>query len=189
MKTQSKLKIIKVLNNNKIELINFNNVARINIQYTDRIVLNFNHIITRNVKNKHESIQYSDYHSHEERQSREYGLKTDTKLKTFSGYYYIDKNTVSNYDSIMKMLFSEEFLKTFIKIMSRGECVGFVNVNELSTIKVSDYNLSVIFNMSHSINNQRSDGSDLLSADSVISTFVNLNDFEEYVDDFLESHT
>ena len=170
MQTGNKLNIVKVLNRNKVELVNFNNVAKINIQYKDRIILNFNHTITRNINNSENS--------------------TGTSTGTFAGYYYIDKASVDNYQEIRDMLFSEKFENNFANIKSNSVITGFVNVNEISTIKVSDHNLSVIFNMSHSVTSLKRPNSSLLhSADSVISSFDHRNDFDDFVENFIELYT
>lgn len=166
LNTQNELKIVKVVNNGKTELINFNNVAKINLQYKDRIVLNFNHTIVRNITNSQ-------------------GVESQG---TFSGYYYIDRSTVKNYQEIHDMLFSDEFAEKFVMIESNDHCNGFVNVSEISTVKVSDHNLSIIFNLSHSVSSQRPNSKLLLSADSVISSFNDRNTFDEYVENFLNMY-
>lgn len=163
--TQNKLKIVKVINNNKIELINFKNVAKINLQYRDRIILNFNHTITRNI-----------------------GRAGSGEQGKFAGYYYIDKEAISNYDEIRDMLFSDEFAEYFARIEANGNVTGFVNMSEISTIKVSNHNLSVIFNLSHSVTSQRQNTSLLHSADSVLSSFETLFEFDNYVENLLAKY-
>ena len=155
-----KLKIVRMFNNDKIELINFNNVAKINLQYANRIILNFNHTITRTVDAK-------------------------TRGK-FSGYYYIDKDSVENYEEIRDTLFSTEFAEKFAQIVTNNVCTGFINVNEISSVKISAHNSTVIFNLSHSVTSQRQNTSLLHSAESVLSTFNDKKSFNDYVDNFMD---
>jgi len=169
MSNRSKLRVIKVIHNNKVEVINFDNISKINVQYKDRIVLNYNHSITRN--------QWS---------------KGDNPTKStgkFSGYYYIDKSNTKNYNEIVDMLyFDEKFKDVFYPTMYLGKITGFVNVNEISSVKFCEDRLSVIFNLSNSVTAQKDNPDKLESAESVISIFSNIETYTDYFEEFCEDY-
>lgn len=154
-------KIININNensrsHNNIEIINLSKVAKINITYENRIILNFNHTICRVNSNG---------------------------ASSYSGYYYIDRDKVSNYDEIYAMLNSAEFIETFIPLISTNKLTGFINRNEISTIKISDLSLSVIFNLSHTVTDKNNLNN--MSADSVVSTFSNEEMYYSYYENLL----
>lgn len=151
-----RLPLINILKDGQLELVNFNNVAKINLQYEGRILLNFNHTITRGIAGKDES-------------------------GTFGGYYYIDRDLVSNYDEILQLIDSADYRSIFIPTYGDGHKNGYVNVNEISTIKISPHKLNVIFNLSHSVTSKRAQSKGQISADSLICSFRERAEFENYV--------
>lgn len=150
------LRMIKVINKGKIELINFNHVAKINLQYENRIILNFDHTITRGAE-----------------------------PSKYSGFYYIEKEDVTNYEEIYRILFESEFEDFFTKIQTDEMVTGFVNKKCISTVKCADHNNMVIFNLSHSVSpskNSNNNNPQFHSSDSIISGFKDSDGYDKYLD-------
>jgi len=134
-------------------LVNLKNVSNINIikdkeKSKYRIIFNMNY-----------NIEIQEY----------------KRSKLISDYIYwdsIDENDLGyNLDYILK---NDYFNNNFI---NQANNQGFINVNEISSIKFSEKKHRVIFNLSHPITFTDFDGCDKITSEFV---YVNCSSFEQY---------
>ena len=136
-------------------IINLQNVSNINVlKDGNRIIFNMNYNI---------EIVYFD-----KVQRRE-------KSKFISDYVYWDSDNRSETLKNLKHLEELKFFKdNFIKQSANA---GFINKNEISSVKFSDKKYRVIFNLSHPITFTDFDGKDKITSEFV---YVNCADQNEY---------
>lgn len=138
-------------------LINLRNVSNINVlKENNRIIFNLNYNI---------EIVYFDKQTKRE------------KSKFISDYVYWD---AINYNDMLQNLShlasNDYFVTNFINQVNDN---GFINKNEISSIKFSDKKNRVIFNLSHPITFTDFDGREKITSEFV---YVNCNDFNQYND-------
>lgn|GEM_PF-5176905 len=133
-------------------IINLKNVSNINILHdSNRIIFNLNYNI---------EIQYSD---------------KKEKSKFISDYVYWDGvNSTDLKYNIDYLLNNSYFKQNFI---SQLNMKGFININEISSIKFSEKKNRVIFNLSHPITFTDFDGKSKITSEFV---YVNCNDIHNY---------
>lgn len=130
-------------------IINLNNVSNINILHDrNRIVFNLN-----------------------------YNIEIDTSYKTkyISDYVYWDsEDTQTMANNLHDLSKIKYFCDNFIDQVNDN---GFININEISSIKFIDRKNRVIFNLSHPVTFKDFDGKDKITSEFV---YVNCNDANQY---------
>lgn len=136
-------------------IINLQNVSNINIlKDSSRIIFNMNYNI---------EITYFDKVNRKE------------KNKFISDYVYWDSNS---YDEMMKNLKVLQDMKYFAgAFIKQAAGNGFINKNEISSIKLAEKKNRVIFNLSHPITFTDFDGKEKITSEFV---YVNCNDYNQY---------
>lgn len=133
--------------------VNLQNVSNINILNNGRIVFNMNYSI---------EILYFDKAQRKE------------KKKFISDYVYWDSYDSTDLADNIDQLKSQQYFKdNFIEQLSNG----YINKNEISSIKYAENKHRVIFNLSHPVTFTDFDGEDKLTSEFV---YVNCEDFEQF---------
>lgn len=136
-------------------LVNLKNVSNINIVDGKRIIFNMNYNI---------EITYYDKQSKKE------------KTKLISDYVYWDANgqqeMAKNLEQIKKFKYFND------KFINQGIGNGFINKDEISSVKFSDRKNRVIFNLSHPVTFVDYDGKEKITSEFV---YVNCPDEEQYI--------
>ncbi len=140
-------------------IINLQNVSNINVlKDSNRIIFNMNYNI---------EIAYFDK------------VQRKEKTKFISDYVYWDANSFEEMSENLKELQSMKYFdKTFIN-QTAGN--GFINKNEISSVKFSDRKLRVIFNLSHPITFTDFDGKEKITSEFVYVNFNDQNHYASYV--------
>lgn len=138
-------------------LINLKNVSNINIlKESNRIIFNLNYNI---------EIIFFDKTERRERS------------KFISDYVYWDAINFEDMTQNLEHLNGNEyFCENFIKQVNDN---GFINKNEISSVKFSEKKHRVIFNLSHPITFNDFDGKEKITSEFV---YVNCDDFNQYKD-------
>lgn len=136
-------------------IINLQNVSNINIlKDTNRIIFNMNYNI---------EITYFDKVNRKE------------KNKFISDYVYWDANSYNDMMANLKMLQSMKYFADAFIEQTAGN--GYINKNEISSVKFSEKKYRVIFNLSHPITFTDFDGKEKITSEFV---YVNCNDYKQY---------
>lgn len=136
-------------------LINLKNVSNINIlQDRKRIVFNLNYNIEIT----------SDYEGYS---------------KFISDYVYWDAISENDLNENLEVLKSNNYFKNNFITQSCEH--GFINVNEISSIKFSEKKHRVIFNLSHPITFKDFDGNERITSEFVYVNCKDFNKYKEYV--------
>lgn len=140
-------------------IINLQNVSNVNIlKDSNRIIFNMNYNI---------EIVYFDKVSRRE------------KSKFISDYVYWDADSSNAMANNLKELQSTQYFKdSFIK-QTAGN--GFINKNEISSIKLAEKKNRVIFNLSHPVTFTDFDGKEKITSEFVYVNCSDLNQFKAYV--------
>lgn len=133
-------------------IINLQNVSNVNIiKDKKRIVFNLNYSIE---------------------------IFTDKGDKVISDYVYWDavsnENLQQNIDHLKEI---DGFSDVFIR---NAQDDGFININEISTIKFSEKKHRVIFNLSHPISYRDFDGNERVTSEFVYVNCPNFKQYKEY---------
>lgn len=135
-------------------IINLQNVSNINIlKDTNRIIFNMNY-----------NIEISHFDKVSKRE----------KTKYISDYVYWDARDKEDLSENLMSLNTQYFVENFIKQASGN---GYINKNEISSVKFSDKKYRVIFNLSHPVTFTDFDGKEKITSEFV---YVNCNDLKSY---------
>jgi hypothetical protein len=136
-------------------LVNLQNVSNINvIRDRNRIVFNLNY----NIEIK------KDYKG---------------KVKFISDYVYWDAKTDEELNQFIDIIIGQDYFKgNFIDQIDGN---GFININEISSIKFSDRKYRVIFNLSHPITFKDFDGNERITSEFVYVNCKDSTQYNEYV--------
>lgn len=137
-------------------IINLKNVSNINV-LTDRnrIVFNLNYSIEMPANEWYTS-------------------------KTISDYVYWDAIDLENLQHNLVHLYSNRYFKN--NFINHNDNNGFINVNEISSIKFSDKKFRVIFNLSHPVTFVDFDGNAKITSEFVYANCAEINKYNEYVE-------
>ena len=101
-------------------------------------------------------------------------IERDGRFKMISDYVYWDFISHSDFENAMAVLRGNEFIKS--KFIEHRD--GFVNIDEVSSIKFAEKKNRVIFNMSHPVTFVDYNGDDNVTSEFV---YVNCNTREDFV--------
>lgn len=101
------------------------------------------------------------------------------KSKLISDYVYWDANS---YNDMIANLKSLQTMKYFIgNFIKQTDGHGFINKNEISSVKFSDKKYRVIFNLSHPITFTDFDGKEKITSEFVYVNCTDLTQYDSYV--------
>lgn len=135
-------------------IINLKNVSNINVQsegIKKRIIFNLNY-----------TIEISNYNTN----------------KFISDYVYWDAVSDHNLVQNLKYLEDHQYFKDNFINKSGGK--GFININEISSIKFAEKKHRVIFNLSHPITFKDHDGNERITSEFVYSNCKSFEEYKEY---------
>jgi len=134
-------------------IINLANVSNINILVDkNRIVFNLNYSIE---------------------------IDANGKAKLISDYVYWDSVNKDNFELNIKHLGDNNYFKD--NFLTRSDDNGFININEISSVKLSEKKNRVIFNLSHPITFKDFDGNERITSEFVYVNCKDVNEFKQYV--------
>lgn len=140
-------------------IINLQNVSNVNIlKDSNRIIFNMNYNI---------EIVYFDRVSKRE------------KSKFISDYVYWDADGASAMANNLKELQATQYFKDYFIKQTAGN--GFINKNEISSIKLAEKKNRVIFNLSHPVTFTDFDGKEKITSEFVYVNCSDLNQYKAYV--------
>lgn len=141
-------------------IINLKNVSNINVlKDSNRIIFNLNYNI---------EISYYDKYSRTQ------------KRKFISDYVYWDAINAENMTYNLNYLCNKDFFnENFIHQLNGN---GFININEISSIKFSEKKHRVIFNLSHPITFTDNEGNEKITSEFVYVNCDDINQYNKYVD-------
>lgn len=141
-------------------IINLKNVSNINVlKDSNRIIFNLNYNI---------EISYYDKHTRTQ------------KRKFISDYVYWDAINAENMTHNLNYLCNKDFFnENFIHQLNGN---GFININEISSIKFSEKKHRVIFNLSHPITFTDNEGNEKITSEFVYVNCDDINQYNKYVD-------
>ena len=110
-----------------------------------------------------------------------------SKNKFVSDYVYWDFTNIESFkDAFLKIKSDEYLANTFLKQPKNS---GFINIDEISSIKYLEDKLRIIFNLSHPVTFNYH-GETKLTSEFIYLNFNNIEDFKEYstyIDEELKS--
>lgn len=134
-------------------IINLANVSNINILVDkNRIVFNLNYSIE---------------------------IDANGKTKLISDYVYWDSVNKENLELNIKHLSSNGYFKNNFLIQPNEN--GFININEISSVKLSEKKNRVIFNLSHPVTFKDFDSNERITSEFVYVNCKDVNEFKLYV--------
>jgi len=134
-------------------IINLKNVSNINILVDrNRIVFNLNYSIE---------------------------IDTNGRTKLISDYVYWDSVSKDNLELNIKHLGGNNYFKD--NFLTQPNTYGFINLNEISSVKLSEKKNRVIFNLSHPITFKDFDGNERITSEFVYVNCKDVNEFKTYV--------
>lgn len=138
-------------------LVNLKKVSNINvIEGKNRIVFNMNYSIE---------------------------MKRGFGTKMISDYVYWDASSQADFQSIIKELYKNSyFSKNFLQGSEYNGSVSYINLNEISSVKLNVERKRVIFNLSHSVSFRDTNKDERLTSAFVFVDFRNADEFKQYVD-------
>lgn len=137
-------------------LVNLNNVSNINVLHnSNRIVFNMNY-----------NIQMGTY--------------DDKKRKLISDYVYWDGVNKSDFLQNLVYLNDNKFFKD--NFIDQIDGIGYINVNEISSIKLAEKKCRVIFNLSHPVTFTDFHDNDRITSEFVYVNCESLSKYNEYVE-------
>lgn len=140
-------------------VINLQNVSNINIlKDSNRIIFNMNYNI---------EISYFDKVSKRE------------KNKFISDYVYWDAYAHNDMMANLKSLQTSKYFKEHFIQQTAGN--GFINKNEISSVKFAENKRRVIFNLSHPVTFTDFDGKEKITSEFVYVNCSDLNQYDSYV--------
>jgi hypothetical protein len=104
-------------------------------------------------------------------------INNNKKSKYISDYVYWDAIDKNDLEENVKYLSSNKYFVDNFIMQVNGN--GFINVNEISSIKFSEKKHRVIFNLSHPVTFTDFDKVDKITSEFV---YVNCDDFAQYKD-------
>lgn len=109
-------------------------------------------------------------------------LRIDEKTKYISDYVYWDAKDDREYEDNLRRLQTDDFfICEFIKHPN-----GFININEISSIKYNEFKRRVIFNLSHTVSFKDESGDFKLTSEFVYVNFNSQKEYDEFVN-YLEN--
>lgn len=133
--------------------INLAQISNINVlEHRNRIVFNFGYPVLIEIK--------------------------DSK-KIISDYIYNDFNDKNSFNEYLNSLYGNDFIKE--NFLIQGKKGGLINKEKISSFKVQEDKLRVIFNMSHSIE-INTNGKDILAPEFVYVNFDTKSEYNEFID-------
>jgi len=118
-----------------------------------------------------------------------YSIKIDRnrKQKMISDYVYWDSDTIEEFETNLSILrdsryFDENFIDQYAD-------KGYINLNEISSIKYADHRNRVIFNLSHPITFTDNHGNERLTSEFVYNncdTTETYNEYKQYIQEQTE---
>jgi hypothetical protein len=134
-------------------IINLTNVSNINILVDkNRIVFNLNYSIE---------------------------IDANGKNKLISDYVYWDSVNKDNLELNIKHLGNNNYFKD--NFLTQPSNYGFININEISSVKLSEKKNRVIFNLSHPITFKDYDGNERITSEFVYVNCKDGNEFKQYI--------
>lgn len=134
-------------------MINLQNVSNINVlRDRNRIVFNMNYCV---------DLSNKDY------------------SKSISDYVYWDMNSVSELDINLEILYKNKYFTN--NFISKTNDNGYINTNEISSIKFAKHKFRVIFNLSHPISFKNKDQESKITSEFVYVNCNNLKTYSEYI--------
>jgi DNA integrity scanning protein DisA with diadenylate cyclase activity len=101
------------------------------------------------------------------------------KTKFISDYVYWDANSYDEMMSNLKSLQTLDFFNSHFIKQTAGH--GFINKNEISSVKFSDKKYRVIFNLSHPVTFTDFDGKEKITSEFVYVNCADQNQYAAYV--------
>lgn len=110
-----------------------------------------------------------------------YSIKIDAngKAKLISDYVYWDSVNKENLELNIKHLGGNKYFKD--NFLTQPSDYGFINLNEISSVKFSEKKNRVIFNLSHPITFKDYDGNERITSEFVYVNCKDVNEFKQYV--------
>jgi hypothetical protein len=139
----------------KDRMVNLQNVSNVNI-LTDRnrVIFNLNY-----------NIEITT------------GQNRNSKL--ISDYVYWDADNENELKNNIAQLFEHDYF--FDNFLTKDGDKGFININEISSIKFIDSKKRVIFNMSHPVTFKDFDGNNKITSEFVYVNCKNLEQYKDYI--------
>lgn len=135
-------------------IINLKNVSNINILIDrNRIVFNLNYSID---------------------------INANGRTKLISDYVYWDAVSKDNLELNIRHLGSNNYFKD--NFLTQPSEYGFINLNEISSVKLSEKKNRVIFNLSHPVTFKDFDGNERITSEFVYVNCKDVNEFKKYVE-------
>ena len=135
-------------------IVNLKNVSNINVlKNRKRIIFNMNYNIEMDIESSNK--------------------------KLISDYVYWDSKSLGELeDNLLNLKKSDYFKDNFINQVDSG----FINMNEISSIKLSEKKFRVIFNLSHPVTFKDYSGTDKITSEFVYVNCKNKMKYLEYLD-------
>jgi hypothetical protein len=138
-------------------LVNLEKVSNVNIiEGKNRIVFNMNYSIE---------------------------MKRGFGTKMISDYVYWDASSTAEFQEIKKELYKNSYFSmNFLQGSEYNGSISYINLNEISSVKVNDDRKRIIFNLSHSVTFKDTNKDERLTSAFVFVDFRNADQFKQYVD-------
>ena len=104
-------------------------------------------------------------------------LSTKPGTKLISDYVYLDGRNSEDYDFIVTNIINNEFIQENFLLHPNG----YININEISSVKFSDKKLRVIFNLSHPITFIDEFHFKRITSEFVYVDFDEVSEYKEFV--------
>lgn len=99
--------------------------------------------------------------------------------KLISDYVYWDADNENELKNNIAQLFEHDYF--FDNFLTKDGDKGFININEISSIKFIDSKKRVIFNMSHPVTFKDFDGNNKITSEFVYVNCKNLEQYKDYI--------
>ena len=138
-------------------LVNLKKVSNVNIiEGKNRIVFNMNYSIE---------------------------MKRGFGTKMISDYVYWDASSRAEFEEIKQELYKNNYFSVnFLQGSEYNSSISYINLNEISSVKVNVDRKRIIFNLSHSVTFRDTNKDERLTSAFVFVDFINADEFKQYVD-------
>jgi len=138
-------------------LVNLKKVSNVNIiEGKNRIVFNMNYSIE---------------------------MKRGFGTKMISDYVYWDASSRAEFEEIKQELYENNYFSVnFLQGSEYNSSISYINLNEISSVKVNVDRKRIIFNLSHSVTFRDTNKDERLTSAFVFVDFINADEFKQYVD-------
>jgi len=135
------------------------------IKTNDRII-NLVNVSNINIVTKQKRVVFNMNYSIE---ILDYG-----RMKTISDYSYLDARDNDDFDLILSSIMNNQYI--IDNFISHDN--GYINKNEISSIKFSDKKNRIIVNLSHPVSFTDYNNNDKITSEFVYINFTNKHDYE-----------